>query len=57
MAQLLEALRYNPGGRGFDSVSNRSVHQEYFLGGKGGRCLRLTNLPPTLADYLEVGKS
>jgi hypothetical protein len=30
------------------------VYQEYFLGGKSGRCLGLTNLPPSCADCLEV---
>jgi len=30
---------YDPG---FDSASNRNEYQEYFLGGKGGCCLRLT---------------
>ena len=29
-------------GPGVDLVSNRNEYQEYFLGGKGGRCLRLT---------------
>ena len=29
-------------GPGVDSASNRNEHQEYFLGGKGGRCIRLT---------------
>ena len=29
-------------GPGVDSASNRIEYQEYFLGGKGGRCLRLT---------------
>jgi hypothetical protein len=26
----------------------------YFLGGKGGRCVRLTTLPPSCADCLEI---
>ena len=39
---------------GFDSASNRNEYQEYFLGGKGGRCLGLTNLPPSCADCLEM---
>jgi hypothetical protein len=30
----------NPSGPGFDS--NRNEYQEYFLGGKGGRCVGLT---------------
>ena len=29
-------------GPGVNSASNRNVYQEYFLGGKGGRCVRLT---------------
>jgi hypothetical protein len=24
-------------------------------GGKGGRCVRLTTLPPSCADWLEIG--
>ena len=32
-----------------DSVSNRNEYQEHFLGGKGGRCIGLTNLPPSCA--------
>jgi len=36
-------------GPGVDSASNRNEYQEYFLGGKGGRCLRLTTLPPSCA--------
>jgi len=30
---------------GVDSVSNRNEYQEYFLGGEGGRWVRLTTLP------------
>ena len=44
-------------GLGVDSVSNRNEFQEYFLGGKGCRCLRLTNLPPSCADCLEIQES
>ena len=29
-------------GPGVDTASNRNEYQEYFLGGKGGRCIRLT---------------
>ena len=29
-------------GSGVDSASNRNEYQKYFLGGKGGRCVRLT---------------
>ena len=39
---------------GVDSASNRNEFQEYFLGGKGGRCLGLTTLPPSCADCLEI---
>jgi hypothetical protein len=42
------------GGPGVDSASNRNEYQEYFLGGKGGRCLVLTTLPPSCADCLEI---
>ena len=77
VAQLVEALRYKPEGRGFDSrlchwnfsltesfrphygpgvdsASNRNEYQEYFLGGKGGRCVGLTTLPPSCADCLKI---
>jgi len=36
------------------SGSNRNEYQEYFLGGKGGRCIGLTTLPPSYADCLEI---
>jgi hypothetical protein len=42
-----------PGG-GFDSASNWNESQGYFLWGKGGRCLRLTDLPPSCTDFLEI---
>jgi len=35
---------YGPGR--IDSASNRNEYQEYLLGGKGGRCVGLTSLPP-----------
>ena len=77
VAKLIEALRYKPDGRwfdsrwchwnfsltlsfrphygpGVDSVSNRHEHQEYFLGGKVGRCVGLTNLTPSCADCFEI---
>jgi hypothetical protein len=41
-------------GPGVDSASNRNEYQEYFLGGKGGRRLRVTTLPPLCADCLEI---
>ena len=36
---------YDPG---FDSASNGNEYQEYFIGGKGGRCVELTTLLPVL---------
>jgi len=39
---------------GVDSASNRNEYQEYLLGGKGGRCLGLTTLPPSCAECLEI---
>ena len=33
---------------------NRNVYQEYFLGGKGGRCVWLSTLPPSCADCQEI---
>ena len=41
-------------GPGVDSASNRNEYQEYFLVGKGGRCVGLTTLPPSCADCLEI---
>ena len=49
---------HNPSGRtvalGVDSASNRNEYREYFLRGKGGRCVGLTTLPPSCADCLEI---
>jgi len=36
-----------------DSASYRNEYQEYFLGGKGGRCVELT-LPPSCVNCLET---
>ena len=36
-------------GPGVDSASNRNEYQDHFLGGKDGRCVRLTTLPPSCA--------
>jgi len=36
------------------SASNRNEYQEYFLGGKGSRCVGLTTFPPSYADCLEI---
>jgi hypothetical protein len=41
-------------GPGADSAPNRNEYQEYLLGCKGGRCVRLTTLPPSCADCLEI---
>jgi len=38
-----------------DSASNRNEYQEQFLGGKGGRCVRLTTLPPSCAFVMKSG--
>jgi len=50
---LIQSFRpyYGPG---VDSASNRNEYQEYFLGGKGGRCVGMTTLPPSCADCLEI---
>jgi hypothetical protein len=40
---------HNPVGR-----TKRNEYQEYFLGGKRGRCLGLTALPPSCVDCLEI---
>jgi len=45
---------YSPG---VDSASNRNEYQECFLGGKGGRCVGLTTLPPSCSDCLEIWES
>ena len=37
-----------------DSVSDRNEYQEFFLEGKGGRCVGLTTLPSSCADCLEI---
>ena len=37
-----------------DSASNRNEYQEYFQKDKGGRCVRLTALPPSCIDCLEM---
>jgi hypothetical protein len=41
-------------GHGVDSASNRNEYQEYFLEGKGDRCVGLTTLPTSCADCLEL---
>ena len=41
---------YDPG---LDSASNRNEYQEDFAGGKSGRCVRLTTLPPSCAFVMK----
>jgi hypothetical protein len=41
-------------GPGFDPASNIYAYQEYFLGGKDGRCVGLTILPLSCDDCLEI---
>jgi len=36
------------------AAPNRNEYQEYSLGGKGGRCVGLTTLPPSFADCLKI---
>ena len=36
------------------TTSNRNEYQEYFLGGKGSRCVGLTILPLSSAECLEI---
>jgi hypothetical protein len=47
---------HNPSGPGVDTASTRNANQEYFLGGKGDRCVGLTTLPPSGADWLQIWK-
>jgi len=44
-------------GPGVDSAYDRIEYQEFFLWGKGDRCLGLTTLPPKCADCLEIWES
>ena len=37
-----------------ESASKRNEYQEYFLGGKGGRCVVLTPLPPLRPHSFEI---
>jgi hypothetical protein len=67
VAQLVEALRYKPEGRGFDlhnpsgrtmalgsTQSLTEMSTRNISWGKGGRCVGLTTLPPLCADCLEI---
>jgi len=42
-------------GPGVDSASNINEYQEHFLGLNSGRCVRLTNLPPSCAAVMKSG--
>jgi hypothetical protein len=42
-------------GPGVDSASNRNEFQVYFLRVKGGRCVRLTTLPPSWFVVMKSG--
>ena len=41
-------------GPGVDSDSNRNEYHVYFLWDKSGWCVRLTTLPPSCSDFLEI---
>jgi len=41
-------------GLGVDPASTRNENQEYFLWGKGGRCVGVKNLPPKVWVGVEV---
>jgi hypothetical protein len=43
-------------GTGIDSASNINENQKYFLGGKGGQCVGIKNLPLSFAECLEICK-
>jgi hypothetical protein len=53
MASMTQPFRpqYDPA---VDWASIRNEYQEYFLGDKGGRCVDLTNVPPSCEDSLEI---
>jgi len=42
-------------GPGVDPATNRKEYQEYLLGVKSGRCVRLTTLPPSCAVVTKSG--
>jgi hypothetical protein len=60
---VVKALRYKPAGSGFNSqwhhrnfsVTSSQSHYGLFPGGKGGRCIRLTTLPPSCAVVMKSG--
>ena len=43
-----------PADPGINSASNRIEYQEYFVGGKSGRCIGLTTLPLSCANCFEI---
>jgi len=54
---VIEAFHWlNPSGhtRPINSISNRNKYPRYILRDKGGRCIGLTTLAPSCADYLEI---
>ena len=51
---LTEFFRPNYG-NAVDLAHNRNEYPEYFLGGKGGRCLGLTTLPPSWPTLSKSG--
>jgi hypothetical protein len=42
--------------RSCSAIEEEEEDQEYLVGGKGGRCVGLTTLPPSCADCLETRK-
>ena len=57
MASLEFFLWYNPSGNTTDLVSTLTLTEmstSVFSGGKGGRCIGLTTLPPSCGDCLEI---
>jgi hypothetical protein len=53
---FIDTISFRPNyGPGDDSVSDGIEYREYFLGVKSGRCVRLTNLPPSCATVTKSG--
>jgi hypothetical protein len=53
--RIFHCISFRPHyGPGVDSGSNRNEYQKCFIGGKGGRCVRLTNLSTSCNDRLEI---
>jgi hypothetical protein len=52
---FLLTLSFRPHyGPGVASASNINECQEHFLGSKGGRCVKLTTIPPSRTDCPEI---